>query len=147
MIRITMAFACLFFLSTDASAKKRRSAVATEAGFQIFGPVAVARQFVGTNPTDMNNRWCGRFIRLVLKRAGFGDPGPEYDAARSFAKIGRPIGLGGTAIAVWPHHVGLIVRPTRPGYAIVISGNDGPRGSRTVMERERSLAGAKIRYI
>jgi len=67
-----------------------------------------------------------------------GDPGPQYNLARSWAHYG--VNAGGPAIGtivVWPHHVGRIVGREN-GQWIVQSGNDG-HGVRT---RPRSLAGA-----
>lgn len=111
------------------------------------GLVGVARFYVGGNPTDMNRAWCGRFVRMVIRRATGNDPGPAFDAAANFARLGRPGRAGEGAIVYWGHHVGIIARLTGHGRAIVISGNDGPAGGRMVMERERSLAGARFRYL
>lgn len=135
--------------AAHASARKSEAQVAGWTGFALGGGhlVAVARSYIGQNPTEMSRVWCGRFMRLVLQRAGFGDPGRDFDAARSFAKLGRPGPPGEGAIVWWGNHVGVIARVTGPGRAIVISGNDGPKGHRTVLERERSIAGAGFRYL
>lgn len=114
--------------------------------------VNVARFYIGTNPTGMSHVWCGRFMRFVLRRATGRDPGPDFDAAASFARLGRPGHAGAGAIVVWSRgngrgHVGVVVQVTGQGRAVVISGNDGPAGGRQVMERERSIAGALFRYL
>jgi hypothetical protein len=66
-----------------------------------------------------------------------GDPGPNYNLARSWAHYGS--NAGGPAIGtivVWRHHVGKIVGRNN-GQWIVRSGNDG----HAVRTRARSLAG------
>lgn len=159
-MKTLIAFACLLLLATVADARPRQraayafaSATATDAsvtenyataGFLL---VTTARFYVGGNPTDMNRVWCGRFMRLVLRRALGRDPGPDYDAAWSYRRLGRPGFAQPGAIVYWSHHVGIVVRVTRPGHAIVISGNDGRAGSRQVMERERPIAGAGFRHL
>jgi hypothetical protein len=78
--------------------------------------------------------WCGWYMRHQVG----GDPGPNYNLARSWARYGSNVG-GPTigAIVVWRHHVGKIVGQEN-GQWIVQSGNDG----RAVRTRPRSLAGA-----
>jgi hypothetical protein len=78
--------------------------------------------------------WCGWYMRSQV----WGDPGPEYNLARSWAHYGANAGgpsIG--TIVVWRHHVGKIVGQEN-GRWIVESGNDGG----TVRSRPRSLAGA-----
>lgn len=133
------------------SARRVRAAIDAPPGhgFTIpgFGLAASASRYIGTNPTGLAHRWCGRFMRLALRAAGRADPGPNFDQAARWSRIGRPGVAGPDAVAVWGHHVAIIVRLTRPGHALMISGNDGPAGGRLVLERERSLAGARIRYL
>ena len=78
--------------------------------------------------------WCGWYMRQQVG----GDPGPQYNLARSWAHYGSNAG-GPTvgAIVVWRHHVGKIVGREN-GQWIVQSGNDG----HAVRTRARSLAGA-----
>jgi hypothetical protein len=79
--------------------------------------------------------WCGWYMRTQVG----GDPGPNYNLARSWAHYGSNAGgpqVG--AIVVWPHHVGKIVGREENGKWIVQSGNDG----HAVRTRPRSLAGA-----
>jgi hypothetical protein len=78
--------------------------------------------------------WCGWYMRQQVG----GDPGPQYNLARSWAHYGSNAG-GPTvgAIVVWRHHVGKIVGREN-GQWIVQSGNDG----HAVRTRPRSLAGA-----
>lgn len=111
--------------------------------------VATARMFIGSNPTGWDHVWCARFGRMVLQRSGRPDPGPDYDKATNWLRIGRPAPKGAPGSwVVWGSHLGLVVQPTRPGYAIVISGNTGPKGSRSVMEEERRISNAMgFRYL
>jgi hypothetical protein len=66
--------------------------------------------------------WCGWEMRQLVG----GDPGPEYNLARNWARWGRagPAGVG--AVVVWAHHVGKIVGQ-EGGQWIIQSGNDGNR--------------------
>lgn len=154
MIRTLFAIACLFSLHSEAIAKPagkaagsrlaRTASLAPEMGsnaFPGFGLIGQARFYLGRNPTDLHARWCGRFLRMILQRAGYGDPGRDFDAAASYAKIGRAGPPSAGAIVVYRHHVAIITGITRPGFAMMISGNDGPAGGRAVMERERPIAG------
>lgn len=164
MKSIIIGFACLLLTSPlDAKPRARvTSAPISQPGTDLAATnnyaapglalVTIARFYVGTNPTDMNRLWCARFMRFVLRRAGYGDPGPAYDAATSFRRIGHPGTPQPGTIVVWSRggnrgHVGIIVRVISPAKAIVISGNDGPAGGRQVMERERSIEGASFRHL
>jgi hypothetical protein len=66
--------------------------------------------------------WCGWQMRQLVS----GDPGPEYNLARTWAHWGHagPAGVG--AVVVWAHHVGKIVGYEN-GQWLVQSGNDGNR--------------------
>lgn len=165
MKSITIGFACLLLTAPLADAKPRarvthapiskvRIDIAATTDYAVPGLalVTIARFYVGTNPTDMNRLWCARFMRFILRRAGYGDPGPAFDAANSFRRIGHPGTPQPGTIVIWSRggnrgHVGIIVRLTSPAKAIVISGNDGPAGGRQVMERERSITGASFRHL
>ena len=78
--------------------------------------------------------WCGWYMRTQVG----GDPGPQYNLARSWARYGSNAGGPSVGtIVVWRHHVGKIVGQEN-GQWIVESGNDG----HAVRTRPRSLAGA-----
>ena len=103
-------------------------------------PIAIARRYLGGNPTGWPRVWCGAFMRLVMRAAGLPDL-PSGDRAAAWARYGRASAPRPGAVVVWPHHVGLITAVETNGRATVISGNDGRR----VRERVRSIAGAVVR--
>jgi hypothetical protein len=103
-------------------------------------PVAVARRYLGGNPTGWARAWCGAFMRLVMRAAGYPDL-PSGDLAAAWTRYGRPSPPQPGAVVVWPHHVGLITALHGGGLATVISGNDGRR----VRERVLSIARAVVR--
>ncbi len=76
--------------------------------------------------------WCGWEMRQLVG----GDPGPQFNLARNWARWGRsgPAGIG--AVVVWPHHVGKIVG-REGGQWVIQSGNDGNR----VRSRPLSIGG------
>lgn len=80
--------------------------------------------------------WCGAFMADHFDIGG--RLGRELWLARNWAILwGRRAAAAAPGeIAVWPHHVGLIVGRA-DGLWVVLSGNDGNR----VRERPRSLAG------
>lgn len=108
--------------------------------------VAEARKYIGTNPTDMQRRWCARFMNLVLARLGYNGTGS--DAARSFASYGQKISQPKVgAIAVLSRgrnqnlgHVGVISGFDNRGNPIIISGNHGRRVAESVYPRSRVIA-------
>jgi hypothetical protein len=78
--------------------------------------------------------WCGWYMRGQVG----GDPGPEFNLARSWARYGSNAGGPSVgAIIVWRHHVGKIVG-LENGQWIIQSGNDG----HSVRARPRSIANA-----
>ncbi len=77
--------------------------------------------------------WCGWQMRQLVG----GDPGPQFNLARNWARWGHagPAGIG--AVVVWPHHVGKIVGQ-EGGMWVIQSGNDGNR----LRTRPLSIGGA-----
>ncbi|MGH9549199.1 MAG: hypothetical protein ACRD3W_07490 [Terriglobales bacterium] len=54
-----------------------------------------------------------------------GHYGPEFDVARNWLNVGRPLdGPRSGAIGVKAHHVFQVVRVVDPGHVLAISGND-----------------------
>ena len=70
--------------------------------------------------------WCGCYLAHEM-----GITGPEERRlwwAPNWATIGRPVARADIRpgdVVVWSWHVGRIVELTKPGFAIVRSGNDG----------------------
>jgi hypothetical protein len=103
---------------------------------EVLGRNAVtysAKRHVGSDPRP--RAWCG----WGLKRY-FGLTDRRLNKASNWATLfGTPASGPETGtVVVWRHHVGRIVRLTKPGFAVVHSFNDG-NAERT---RERSLKGA-----
>lgn len=77
--------------------------------------------------------WCGWQLRQWL---GVADR--AYNLARNWAHFGsRASGPAPGVIAVYPHHVGIVVSVPGPGRMVMKSGNDG----HAVRTRERSTRG------
>ena len=81
---------------------------------------AYSQNTFGGGPGARPRAWCGWQMRQLVG----GDPGPEFNLARNWARWGHagPPGVG--AVVVWPHHVGKIVGQEN-GQWIIQSGNDG----------------------
>jgi hypothetical protein len=109
-------------------------------GSAASAPVSIARRYLGGNPVGWAHVWCGAFMRLVMRAAGYPDL-PSGDLAAAWARYGRASVPQPGAVVVWPHHVGLITAVHGNGLATVISGNDGHR----VRERVMSIARAVVR--
>lgn len=109
--------------------------------------VAVARRYMGTNPTGRSRLWCARFMNLVLKRTGH--KGTGSDMARSFVSYGTRVrGPQVGSIAVLSRgrrggHVGIVTGIDRRGNPIIISGNHGRRVGEGAYPRSRVLAYVK----
>jgi hypothetical protein len=86
---------------------------------------SVAGRYLGGNPTGWGRVWCGVFMRLVVRQAGLPD-NPAGNLARSWAHYGRPTGAQPGAIAVMPHHVGIVLA-IQGDRVLVRSGNHGHR--------------------
>ncbi len=84
-------------------------------------------------PRGCPRAWCGCWL---MHHLGLTDQ--RLYLARRWAAVGDNAGgPGAGVIAVWPHHVGLIVAAIAPGRILVLSGND----SRAVRQRARSTRG------
>lgn len=85
--------------------------------------------------------WCGWFGRFNFVSR---DPGPAFNLAANWRKIGTPDPSPQVGdIVVWPHHVGKIVGSCVHMACAVWSGNDG----HTVRTRVRSVVGAVFRRL
>jgi len=81
--------------------------------------IRLAMDHVGDNPTGWSHNWCGRFLAMTLEEAGHTGGG---NLAAGYADYGLPAKAQVGAIAVMPHHVG-IVTAVGPDYVVLLSGN------------------------
>jgi hypothetical protein len=92
------------------------------AGASGHSLIATARNYSGRNPTSRSRQWCGEFMGLVVRQSG-GKVPDGYAKASSWAKLPRTTERVG-AVAVMPHHVGIVTGQCEGGVQI-ISGNFG----------------------
>ena len=83
--------------------------------------IRLAMEHLGDNPTGWSHSWCGRFLAMTLEEAGHSGGG---NLAAGYADYGLPAKAQVGAIAVMPHHVG-IVTAVGPDYVVLLSGNHG----------------------
>ena len=83
--------------------------------------IRLAMEHLGDNPTGWRHSWCGRFLAMTLEEAGHRGGG---NLAAGYADYGLPAKAQAGAIAVMPHHVG-IVTAVGPDYVVLLSGNHG----------------------
>ena len=83
--------------------------------------IRLAMEHLGDNPTGWSHNWCGRFLAMTLEAAGHRGGG---NLAEDYADYGLPAKAQVGAIAVLPHHVGLVTA-VGPGYVVLLSGNHG----------------------
>jgi hypothetical protein len=79
--------------------------------------------YLGTNPTGWAHQWCAKFLGMVL--GGLGLPTSGSNAAISYAHYGHSVPPAPGAIAVMPHHVGVVRRVVGGGRVELVSGNTG----------------------
>ena len=150
MLRLCVALMVLACgISAQASPRhghhRHRSQVATQCRFDNSGRVAclraenriervsVASDANGNRLDPRPRAWCGWWLRHHL---GVADR--LYNEARAWARYGsRASGPAPGVIAVYPHHVGIVVSVPGPGRMVMKSGNDG----HAVRTRERSTRG------
>ena len=83
--------------------------------------IRLALEHLGDNPTGWSHNWCGRFLAMTLEEAGYSGGG---NLAAGYADYGLPAKAQVGAIAVMPHHVG-IVTAVGSDYVVLVSGNHG----------------------
>lgn len=90
--------------------------------------VVVAERYIGGNPTGWAHEWCGKFLNaVVLPAAGIRGTGDQR--AISFARWGSPAGPAPGVVAVFAHHVTIVVRVNGDGTFDGVGGNQGHRVS------------------
>jgi hypothetical protein len=92
-------------------------------GFGGAGMIATARSYAGRNPTGRSRQWCGEFMAMVVRQSGGRVP-EGHAKASSWAKLPRTTERVG-AIAVMPHHVGIVTGQCEGGGVKIVSGNFG----------------------
>jgi hypothetical protein len=100
-------------------------------GFRFYTPTAslsgdtrllhVAERYIGGgNFTGFNGPWCAASVGLWLREAGYSRLGSL--AAVDYARYGRPSAPKPGAIAVLPHHIGVVAK-VYPSSILLLSGN------------------------
>lgn len=90
------------------------------------GLAGIAGAYLGGNPVGWHRRWCGAFMRLVVRQAGLPD-NPQGNLARNWRHYGRPTSAHANAIGVMPGHVGIVIGRCPDGRILLRSGNHGRR--------------------
>lgn len=124
------------------ASKHSSSASYSGASFAGFGSgaslIATARSYAGTNPTRRSRQWCGEFMGLVVRKTGGRVP-EGYAKASSWAKLPHTTMHVG-AVAVMPHHVGIVTGECEGGGVRIVSGNHGRRVGEGCYPRRRIIA-------
>jgi hypothetical protein len=92
-------------------------------GFGGAGMISTARSYAGRNPTGRSRQWCGEFMAMVVRQSGGRVP-EGHAKASSWAKLPRTTEHVG-AVAVMPHHVGIVTGQCEGGGVQIVSGNFG----------------------
>jgi hypothetical protein len=92
-------------------------------GFAGTSMIATAQNYAGRNPTGRSRQWCGEFMALVARQSGGRVP-EGYAKASNWAKLPRTTERVG-AVAVMPHHVGIVTGRCENGGVKILSGNFG----------------------
>ncbi len=104
--------------------------------------VAVAKRYLGTNPTRRSRRWCAEFMNMVERKVGRRGTGSAM--ARSFANYGRRVSNPRPGdIAVLSRrgggHVGYVMS-VQGNKVKLISGNHGRKVGIGTYPRSRVIA-------
>ncbi|MEG6510085.1 hypothetical protein V6C03_14030 [Methyloligella sp. 2.7D] len=86
-----------------------------------------AMKDVGTNPTGWSHQWCGRYMREVMPNAISSNRAIDwkhYGKALKGPKVG--------AVAVMPHHVGIVTSYDGSSVTLVSGNHSGSSGNRKV---------------
>lgn len=107
--------------------------------------VAIARRYLGGNPTGRRSQWCADFLNLVERKAGREGTGSRL--ARSYLGYGRPVAdpRPGDIVVLWrgsrrgtAGHVGYFLG-WKGGRLELLSGNHGRRVAIATYPRSRVL--------
>ena len=100
--------------------------------------VGAMEQHLGGNPTGRSHNWCAAYLGMVLK--GLGLPTSGSDMAVSYAHYGHPASPAPGVIAVFPHHVGVIVKVIGNDKVELVSGNHSHRVGVGVYSMHKAVA-------
>lgn len=126
---------------------RRAAARATpaEMSYGATSPIAgIMANYMGTNPTHRRRAWCGEFMGMVARQAGY-QPPSGYALARNWARAGSD--AGGPApgiIMVMAHHVGAVIEVLSGGMVRLRSGNHGRRVGDGVYAVRRAIAWRRL---
>ena len=100
--------------------------------------IGAMERYERTNPTGRNHNWCAAYLGMVLR--GLGLPTSGSDMAVSYAHYGHPASPAPGVIAVFPHHVGVIVKVIGNDKVELISGNHSHRVGVGVYSMHKAVA-------
>lgn len=114
-------------------------AVRTAAHIVSYGSDLVSRAaaYMGGNPTGWRHNWCGKFMSMIAPDAAARIRNPNQ--ARDWAELPHTSAHVG-AIAVMPHHVGVVSGFDANGNPVIVSGNHNHRVGEGVYPRSRIIA-------
>jgi uncharacterized protein (TIGR02594 family) len=134
--------ACTFPCFDDAMTTARAGDSGGGSSFGGSRAIAVARQYLGGNPTGRSSLWCGHFMNFVERKVG--RPGTGSGMARSFANYGRRVSSprrGDIAVLTRKGggHVGYVLEANGKQIKL-ISGNHGGKVGIGNYPRSRVIA-------
>ena len=103
--------------------------------------VMAARAHLGTNPTGWAHVWCGKFMSLIAPQAAAKIDNPN--AARNWAQLPSVGGCRVGAVAVMPHHVGVVSECNGRKIRMVSGNSVGHRVAETDISSSRIIAFVK----
>lgn len=92
--------------------------------FSASNLVAIAKRYLGTNPTGWASLWCGRFMAMIAPQAAKRIPNPNL--AINWAKLPRVSPRVGAILITrrnGGNHVGVVIGFDKRNNPITISGN------------------------
>lgn len=107
--------------------------------------VSVAGRYLGGNPTGWAHVWCGEFMGIVVRQAGY-QPPRGFALARNWAHFGHEVSPGTPgSIMVMSRgrrggHVGVVLANLGGGRVMLRSGNHGHRVADGVYPMSRAIA-------
>jgi hypothetical protein len=105
--------------------------------------VAAMQQHLGRNPTGWSRNWCGHYLGLIARGLGLKPPAGAALAA-NWRHFGMPAhGPAPGVVAVFAHHVGVVVAVLPGSRVLVRSGNHGHRVADGVYAAGRAIAWRK----